>query len=144
MDVEITRIPRPRLLLGQVGCQAKFYTGNQPLRRAALHGTTQTWPSCPGYGNSGFRLQGFVMSPFCSMAGEQPTPHIAFYNLPQHPQTPVWLTERRKETLCGVVSLFLPSGCGNQELLCQVPITMVFNVTKEGKMDPRSLAPRCA
>lgn len=73
---------------------------------------------------------------------ESSPPHIL--HLPQHPQTPVWLTERRKETLCGVANVCSYPQAGNQELLCQVPITIVFNVTKEGKMDPRSLAPRCA
>lgn len=34
---------------------------------------------------------------------ESSPPHIL--HLPQHPQTPVWLTERRKETLCGVANV---------------------------------------
>lgn len=145
-DVEITRIPRTWLLLGQEADQlAMFFPqGISPWEELLSMVPCRHGRPAPAMEIRGVGTKVLSGAHFAIWLKSSPPPILHYSQLATTPTDPVWLTERRRETLCGVVNVCVSPQAEETRSGCQVPITMVFNVTTDGKTDPHSLAPCCA
>lgn len=102
--LKYTQIPRPCLLLGQVGCKVMLYPREiSPWEE--LFSTALWRHSCPASGVE-IRRAGTKILSWAHLAVwlRSSPPHPCFIHSPrQHPQTPMWLIEKRRETI-GVVN----------------------------------------